>query len=302
MRTFAIRMFNTVPAILHHHHRFHTGLRYPTASILQMVTNPNAWDLQSYHHTDSAHPLTHAPTPTFSSISLESSSIMRTICTHGEYLHSNSHVVLASSTTLHTIFPSLQINTVSTRTSICLFNQAFDRLVLIRDMNCKILGPCQYAAPAATIQSFVNGAVESRLPSREQWVEAYKKDKECATLLTLVKNPGKIGKDSLKDVPYCFRQPLQNSHIIMEDEMLIYREPIWGSTSYFCLQIILVDLQNILFIAFHTTQSVGTSTLTRLCTTFAFTTFGRRCSPTFNECAALALTAPLPTRQTSCRS
>ncbi len=81
------------------------------------------------------------------------------------------------------------------------------------------------------------------------------------TLSTLVKNPGKIGKDSLKDVHYCFRQQLQNSHIVMEDELLIYCEPIWGNTSYCCLQlqIVPVDLLNILFVAFHTNPISGHS-------------------------------------------
>ena len=56
---------------------------------------------------------------------------------------------------------------VPARTSVWLFNQVFDHLVLIHNMNCKILCPHQYAAPAATIQSFVNSAVGSRLPSCE---------------------------------------------------------------------------------------------------------------------------------------
>ncbi len=92
---------------------------------------------------------------------------------------------------------------VPEQTSVWLFNQVFDCLVLIRDMYCKIMSSRQHAAPAATIQSFVNGAVASQLSSREQWIEAYRKNKECKMLLTLIKNPGKISKDSLKDIHYC---------------------------------------------------------------------------------------------------
>ncbi len=76
-------------------------------------------------------------------------------------------------------------------------------------------------------------------------------------LSTLVKNLGKISKDSLKDVHYCFRQPLQNFHIVIEDEMLIYCKPNWGSTSYCHLQIVPIHLQNILFVAFHTNPING---------------------------------------------
>ncbi len=55
--------------------------------------------------------------------------------------------------------------TVPTQISAWLFDHIFDCMTLICDMNCKIVGPRQYAAPAATIQSFVSGAVGSRLPS-----------------------------------------------------------------------------------------------------------------------------------------
>ncbi len=79
--------------------------------------------------------------------------------------------------------------------------------------------------------------------------------KECKMLLTLVKNPGKINKDSLKDVHYCFRQLLRNSHIIIEDEMLFIAS-LFGGVLFYChLQIVPVDLQNILFVAFHTVLS-----------------------------------------------
>ncbi len=43
----------------------------------------------------------------------------------------------------------------------------------------------------------------------------------------------------------------------MEDEMLIYCEPIQGSTSYCRFQIVPVDLGNILFVAFHTNPIGG---------------------------------------------
>jgi hypothetical protein len=142
-------------------------------------------------------------------------------------------------------------------TSAWLFDQIFDHMIIIRIMNCKILGPWQYAAPVATIQSFVSGAVGSHLPSCKQWVNTYRKDMECKMLFTRVNNPEKISKDSLKGVHYCYRQPLRSSHIIIEDEMLVYCELIWGISSYTQLQIVPSRLQNILFIAFHTNPIGG---------------------------------------------
>ena len=76
-------------------------------------------------------------------------------------------------------------------------------------------------------------------------------------LFTPVNSPGKISKDSLKEIHYCYRQPLCSSHIAIEDEMLVYCEPIRGSSSSTQLQILLSDLRNILFVAFHTNPIGG---------------------------------------------
>ncbi len=76
-------------------------------------------------------------------------------------------------------------------------------------------------------------------------------------VFTLVNNPGKISKDSLKEVHYCYRQPVRSFSIAIEDEMLVYCEPIRGSSSYTRLQILPSDFRNILFVAFHTNPIGG---------------------------------------------
>jgi hypothetical protein len=38
--------------------------------------------------------------------------------------------------------------------------------------------PNQFAVLAATVQTLINGAIWSCLPSRKQWVKAYKNDSE----------------------------------------------------------------------------------------------------------------------------
>jgi hypothetical protein len=90
----------------------------------------------------------------------------------------------------------------------------------------------------------------------------------CVAIWRLVLNPGSICKDTLKDIHYVYRQPLRQSHIVIEDEMLILREPICGSSSYTRLQIVPLDLCNILFVAFHSNPIGGhlnsTRTLHRL--------------------------------------
>ncbi len=54
------------------------------------------------------------------------------------------------------------------RTSAWLLEQVHLHLSYIRDANSEIFSPNQFAAPAATIQAFVNGAIGFRLPSCER--------------------------------------------------------------------------------------------------------------------------------------
>ena len=73
----------------------------------------------------------------------------------------------------------------------------------------------------------------------------------------LVLNPGKICKETLKSVHCTYRQPLRQSFIVIDDDMLICREPIRGSTSYTHLQIVPRGLYDFIFIAFHSNPIGG---------------------------------------------
>ncbi len=147
--------------------------------------------------------------------------------------------------------------TIPSCTSSWLFKQIHAHLVFLRDSNREIMSPKQYAAPAATIQTFVNGAISSRLPSQSCWVKAYSDDPECSTLCHLAENPGSICKEALKNVHYCYCQPLHQSQIVIKDNMLIYREPIRRSHSYMRLQIVPKALFGIVFVAFHSNPIGG---------------------------------------------
>jgi hypothetical protein len=52
------------------------------------------------------------------------------------------------------------------QTSAWIFEQVHAYLVFVHDSNCELFSPNKWAAPAAPIQSFVNGAIGTRLPSR----------------------------------------------------------------------------------------------------------------------------------------
>ena len=67
----------------------------------------------------------------------------------------------------------------------------------------------------------------------------------------LVLNPSLISNTTLADVNYNLRMPFRKSHICIEDNMLILKEPTIGSTLLTGLQIVPKELYNLIFIAFH---------------------------------------------------
>ncbi len=64
------------------------------------------------------------------------------------------------------------------RTSAWIFEQIHSHLVHLRDANSEVFSSDQFAAPAATIQTLVNGAVCTTLSSCERWLQAYNNDLE----------------------------------------------------------------------------------------------------------------------------
>jgi hypothetical protein len=143
------------------------------------------------------------------------------------------------------------------RTSAWIFGQVHLHLVYLKDLNCEVFSPNQFAAPAATIQTLVNGAICTLLPSREQWISAYNNNAEMCVIRELAQNPSQITNKCLSKVNHNYRGPLRQSQILIEDGMLILHEPICGSTSYTRLQLVPQELHNILFIAFHTNAIGG---------------------------------------------
>jgi hypothetical protein len=141
--------------------------------------------------------------------------------------------------------------------SAWIFEQVHSHLVHLRDLNSKVFSPNQFTAPAATIQTLVNGAVCTRLPSRDQWLQAYNNDVELCALRELVLNPSMINNQSLAKVNHKYCGPLRQSLISVENDMLIMKEPIGGTSSYTHLQLVPQELSNLLFIAFHTDAMGG---------------------------------------------
>jgi hypothetical protein len=143
------------------------------------------------------------------------------------------------------------------KTSTWIFEQVHSHLVHLRDENSKVFSPDQFAAPAATIQTLDNGAVCATLPSCERWIQAYNNDLELRAVREFVLNPSTISIKALAEVNHNYRGTLRQSNILVENDMLIMSEPIAGTWSYTRLQLVPRELQNILFVAFHTNPMGG---------------------------------------------
>ena len=142
-------------------------------------------------------------------------------------------------------------------TSSWIFDQVHSHLVYLRNANSNIFLPNQFAAPSATIQTLVNGAICTCLPSRERWVQAYASDTELCAVCNLALNPSKITNKSLANVNHNYCEPLRQSLIVVENNMLILHEPIIGTSLFTRLQLVHLELMNIIFIAFHTNPIGG---------------------------------------------
>ncbi len=136
--------------------------------------------------------------------------------------------------------------------SAWLFEQVHSHLVNLRDSNSEVFLTNQFAAPAATIQTLVNGATCTCLPLQERWLEAYHNDVELSAVHNLVLNPSLICNQSLSKINHNYCGPLRQLLISVEDDMLILKEPIGGTLSYMHLQLVPRELFNVLFVAFHT--------------------------------------------------
>jgi hypothetical protein len=112
------------------------------------------------------------------------------------------------------------------KTSAWVFKQVLSHLIFVRDSNREVMLPNQFVTLAATIQTLVNGAVCTRLPSRKHWVNAYNNDTELCTVKELALNPSLISNRHLLEVNHNYCGPLQQSQISIEHNMLILKEPI----------------------------------------------------------------------------
>jgi hypothetical protein len=183
-------------------------------------------------------------------------------------------------------------------TSVRIFEAILNRCIHIYQKNFNIFKPNQYAAPAACVQAFLNSAVGVCLLSHEQWAKAYLDNIETAAIVAFVQNPGTITTKSMDaanlHATYC--AALRHSQIALKDGILIMREPIAGSESYACLQIVPSHFCNIIFVAFHS-NLLGTHfntcrTLHRIRLRYYWPGMWKYISKMWDACPGCALTNP----------
>jgi hypothetical protein len=142
-------------------------------------------------------------------------------------------------------------------TSAWVFDHILDRLLSICNSTTEVFAPNQLAALAATIQAFLSGAVGVSLPSCERWIQVYDTDRDLKRIRDIIANPSTLSNDSLRDINYNYHSALRKSLIVMEDGILIYRDPIADKGSYTWLQLVPKEFYNILFVAFHSNPVGG---------------------------------------------
>ena len=58
-------------------------------------------------------------------------------------------------------------------------------------------------------------------------------------------------------VNHNYRAALRQSQIVIEDDMLIFRDPVHSGSSYTRLQLVSAEFYNIIFVAFHSNAIGG---------------------------------------------
>jgi hypothetical protein len=89
------------------------------------------------------------------------------------------------------------------------------------------------------------------MPTTRQWIECTASDAELKLIKSMIIDPSLITKANLAQFNYNYCSPLRRSQLTLEDDIIILKEPIVGGPLYTRLCMVLADLRNILFVAFH---------------------------------------------------
>jgi hypothetical protein len=117
-----------------------------------------------------------------------------------------------------------------------------------------------------------------------------------STIRDLITNPFKINNMTLNMVNYNYRATLCQSLLVIMDDMLIFREPVCGGSSYTRLQLVPAEFYNIIFVAFHSNAIGGHlnayRTLHHICQRYYWPGMYSNIKQMCNACPGCALANP----------
>lgn len=156
-------------------------------------------------------------------------------------------------------------------------------------------------SPAYLVSTFLNRTIVTWLPGHNRWVKETTNDDKLAQILAVVQNPLMLTKDNLLDVNYNYHHTLHHSLISLEDNILIYDEPLLGGDSYTHLCLVPQTLHNIVFVAFHSNPIGGhfnaARTFHRLCLHFYWPHMYKYIEDMCRTCPGCALSNPTKINQ-----
>lgn len=134
----------------------------------------------------------------------------------------------------HTSSESFNDAAIPAFTSASILQECHSRLASICDANLQLYEPNITHAPAAMANVFINGTTGSRLPDHPKWISAYDSDPSCRLIKDMITNPSRINNESLQKIHSSFRMPLWESLLVLENDMIVLREPIGDGSSSYC--------------------------------------------------------------------
>jgi hypothetical protein len=137
-------------------------------------------------------------------------------------------------------------------TSEYILSQLFTCLEDIRGKTSTYSDPEGETSLTNVATAVLSGVTSHPLPDEQKWKEALSHDAVCSKLMKMVINPSLCDKRDLMDqLPTCYRQPLRDGAIKLENGYLYLHESIQDSDQVLKLQIVPMGLWNVLFTAFH---------------------------------------------------
>ena len=116
-------------------------------------------------------------------------------------------------------------------------------------------------------------------------------------MMELIGNPSMIKKPNAEKLYYSYRVPIRRKLIVMDEDMIILKEPIWGESNYRKLRIVPRDLRQIVFIEFHANPIGGHfglhNTVVRIRLRFFWQGLYTYCKNMISKCAGCTLSGAM---------